>query len=367
MDKTSHRSVSDRRSIYYWKCDRPQAFHGVLRVTTAEEDAALLKGVRQILKNAFSEPFELLPGVGEGTHRTFQLHHQEKTYFVRVEDGPEGDTHLETESHILRALSKINIPVPHVYFCDVSRKEAPFSVQVITHYPTSDLNRLYRKEKFSLLPIAEDIGNFVARWQALPLANFGPLEKSEIDKTLRGFHPCYADYFTLHLDRHFRFLGDKGFLASSEIREMQQAIEMHKCLLEIEKPCLVHKDLALWNILGTAKGIVAFIDWDDAIGGDVADDLSLLGCFYSWEFLQHALRGYERERPLPPDFSQRFWLHLLRNMLVKAVIRIGAGYFDQTQSNFLMAAGGDSLRRTTHEKLLVACRGLKENRPLTDL
>jgi Ser/Thr protein kinase RdoA (MazF antagonist) len=28
--------------------------------------------------------------------------------------------------------------------------------------------------------------------------------------------------------------------------------------------CLVHKDLALWNILGTEREIAAFIDFDDS-------------------------------------------------------------------------------------------------------
>ncbi|MFN9915135.1 MAG: phosphotransferase, partial [Pirellulaceae bacterium] len=39
-------------------------------------------------------------------------------------------------------------------------------------------------------------------------------------------------------------------------------------MLNLPLGCLVHKDLALWNILGTRDQIAAFIDFDDAISGD---------------------------------------------------------------------------------------------------
>src|SRR5205814_185714 len=127
--------------------------------------------------------------------------------------------------------------------------------------------------------------------------------------------------------------------------------------------CLVHKDLALWNILGTETRIAAFIDWDDAISGDPLDDLSLLGCFYDGSIIARALAGYSSIRPLPDEYRRRFWLHLLRNMIVKAVIRVGAGYFDRTDGFFLIGAGtsGSDLKAFTHARLAAALRGLREN------
>jgi aminoglycoside phosphotransferase (APT) family kinase protein len=96
---------------------------------------------------------------------------------------------------------------------------------------------------------------------------------------LRGFHDGYADYFRTRLDLHFGYLTDKGFLTSDQVREIAQEIDRHAQLLALERSCLVHKDLALWNILGKPGQITAFIDWDDAVGGDPMDDLSLLACF----------------------------------------------------------------------------------------
>jgi fructosamine-3-kinase len=133
--------------------------------------------------------------------------------------------------------------------------------------------------------------------------------------------------------------------------------------------CLVHKDLALWNILGSPGRIAAYIDWDDAISGDPMDDLSLLGCFHGGPVIERAFAGYTRIRPLPPDYMTRFWIHLLRNMLVKAVIRVGAGYFTRTDSFFLIDTGvsGTDLESFTRTRIETALRGLHDRCDLSIL
>jgi hypothetical protein len=99
------------------------------------------------------------------------------------------------------------------------------------------------------------------------------------------------------------------------------------------------------------------------------DDLSLLGCFHDGRVLSRVLEGYTAVRPLPEESRRRFWLHLLRNMIVKAVIRVGAGYFERTDRFFLIDSGntGADLRVSTHERLATALRGLREDRPIETL
>ena len=123
----------------------------------------------------------------------------------------------------------------------------------------------------------------------------------------------------------------------------------------------MHKDLALWNILGSPERIAAFIDWDDAVGGDPMDDVSLLGCFHDGGTIGRVLEGYATVRPVPPEHRRRFWLHLLRNMIWKAVIRVGAGYFDRASGFFLIGAGssGADLRQFTLGRIAIALRGLR--------
>jgi len=144
--------------------------------------------------------------------------------------------------------------------------------------------------------------------------------------------------------------------------EIHAEIDKHRSLLDLPQGRLVHKDLALWNILGTEREIDAFIDFDDSIAGDPMDDLSLLACFHDAAFLRRAFEGYQSVRRLPEEHLRRFWLHLLRNMIVKAVIRVGAGYFDRDDGFFLISSGssGATLRETTLSKLATALRGLRE-------
>ena len=135
-------------------------------------------------------------------------------------------------------------------------------------------------------------------------------------------------------------------------------------LLDLPQGCLVHKDTALWNLLGTERAITAVIDWDDCIAGDPLDDLSLLGCFHDGAFLRAAFAGYAAVRSLPPDHVARFWLHVLRNMIFKAVIRVGAGYFQHDSRFFLIGAGetGASLRAQTLARIEASLAGLRIQR-----
>ena len=250
---------------------------------------------------------------------------------------------------------------------DASRERVPFAWQVLEFIDCPDLNQLHKAGTLDLAQAAREIGANVARWQAVQPCGFGPFDASLL--RLEGFHPRYEDYFFLHLERHLHFLRDSGFLTAREADEIAEEIERQRSLLALPQGCLVHKDLALWNILGSATQIAAFIDWDDAISGDPMDDLSLLGCFYDGPIIAHALGGYAAERPLPEEHRRRFWLHLLRNMIVKAVIRVGAGYFDRTDRFFLIAAGGTGadLKTFTRARLASALRGLREDQPIETL
>jgi fructosamine-3-kinase len=209
------------------------------------------------------------------------------------------------------------------------------------------------------------MGRSVARWQAIGAEGFGPFDGGVLRGTgrLTGYHADYAGYFLGHLDRHLSFLRDRGFLTADESAEIAGEMERHHALLHIGRGCLVHKDLALWNILGSETHIAAFIDFDDAISGDPMDDLSLLGCFHDAAFLRIAFEGYQEVRPLPPEHRRRFWLHLLRNMIVKAVIRVGAGYFERGAAFFLIpnGANGGTLREFTRARLNTALMGLRND------
>ncbi len=382
-----------RRDIYYWKCDRPAAFHGTQ--SRGEADANLAVQLEKELQRHFdTKNVVLSPGAGQGNHLTWNADVDGKPLFIRVENGPEKDAHLAVESALLDRVRAAGVATPRVFGCDATRSRVSFAWQALERIEAPDLNQWFKQGTLEVPKIAFEIGEAVAKWQAIRFDGFGVLEHDDVGRVwrqparllagneepgglakesnvspeshspntpgLRGCRSSYADYFHLRLDEHLRFLMERGFLANAD--EIREEIENHRALLELPQGCLVHKDLALWNILGTEREIDDFIDFDDSIAGDPMDDLSLLACFHDAAFLRRAFEGYESVRSLPEHHLRRLWLHLLRNMIVKAVIRVGAGYFDRDDGFFLIGSGssGASLREITLSRLSTALRGLRE-------
>ncbi len=359
-----------RRNIHYWKCDRPAAFHGTQ--TRGEPDARIEQQLAEQLRDRLCAGSVVLqPACSQGNHLTWTAQVGGLDLFVRVENGPELDQHLAVESALLDRVRATGVPTPRVFDTDAARTRVPFAWQALERIAFRDLNHWHRLNQLNAARIAYDIGMNVARWQTIQTAGFGPfdLDHWRSDGRLAGYHATYADYFHLRLEEHLAFLVAKGFFTSAQRDDFWQAIAKHTPLLALTQGCLVHKDLALWNILGTADQIHAFIDFDDAISGDPMDDLSLLACFHDASFLQRVFDGYTSLRPLPSNHRRRFWLHLLRNMIVKAVIRVGAGYFDRDDGFFLIGSGcsGVDLKRFTEQRLTLALHGLEQDAELSCL
>lgn len=399
-----------RRDIYYWKCDRPAAFHGTQ--TRGVADAAIEQQLREELCRHFdTKAVELSPGSGQGNHLTWNANLDGQEMFVRVENGPEKDDHLAIESAMLDRVRETGVRTPFVFGCDATRSRVPFAWQALERIAAPDLNHCFKQGLLEVPKIAFEIGVAVAKWQSISFEGFGVLHDvgwegraegawNAVGVTshdfptlaespgqrgfpkasgslargagglathhtpnlpnLRGSRRSYADYFHLRLEQHLHFLKQRGFLENTA--EILTEIGNHRSLLDLAPGCLVHKDLALWNILGTEQQICAFIDFDDSIAGDSMDDLSLLACFHDAAFLKRTFEGYQNVRALPEQHLRRFWLHLLRNMIVKAVIRVGAGYFERDDGFFLIGSGssGSNLREMTQSRLALALRGLRE-------
>ena len=356
-----------RRDIYYWKCDRPAAFHGTAQGDARRPGPETEALVRDVVTRHFGQaPSALRDGGGQGNHRTFVATVDRREVFVRLEDGPERDDYIAVESCVMDHVRALGVPTPRVFGTDATRRDAPFAWQILELIPAPDLNRHLKAGTLDVPRAAAQIGRLIATWQGVRVEGFGPfdVDVARTQGELRGLHPTYASYFLTRLDAHLDFLVQRAFLQQAQADAMREAIEAHRDLLDLPGPCLVHKDTALWNLLGTEREVTAVIDWDDCIGGDPMDDLALLACFHDGAFLRHAFDGYASVRALPPDHVARFWLHLLRNMLFKAVIRVGAGYFDQGSGFFLIGAGADgtSLKAHTLARLDAALAGLREQR-----
>ncbi|HWL09703.1 MAG TPA: phosphotransferase [Planctomicrobium sp.] len=352
-----------RRHVYYWKCDRPAAFHGTQK---ERETNAIEPQLHRLLAAKFPEhSIRLRDGGGQGNHLTWIAEIGNATYFVRVENGPERDDHLEVESFIIESVRHYGVPTPRVHLVDIQRDEVSFAWQVMDCVPVPDLNVAFKKGELNSVDVSYEIGCAIARWQAVPVSGFGHFDPQRLRDSgeLHGYHSHYEDYFTLNWKRHLNFLEQRQFLLRHEVREIDETVSQARDLLSLTEGCLVHKDLAFWNILGDQNGIQAYIDWDDAVSADEMDDLSLLGCFHDGPVIAGAMKGYQSIKSLPDNFGGRFWLHLLRNMIVKSVIRVGAGYFDRTDGFFLIAPGltGADLIRQTRSRIFRVLDGLRSN------
>jgi fructosamine-3-kinase len=356
-----------RRDIYYWKCDRPAAFHGTGPRPRGDElsEEALCTA---LVDHFHPDTLTITPAAGQGNHLTWNAEIDGTPAFLRIENGPEGDDHLEMESAVLGEVAKVGVPVPRVLGCDASRTRVPFAWQALERIPHPDLNQWWKAGTLDEAKIAHEIGRNIARWQVIEPRGFGPfdLDAWREGRGLVAFHADYPAYYRRRLEDHLGFLVTRSFLSDARADEIRNLIEVHAGSLQLNRGVLVHKDLALWNVLGTSESVVSFIDFDDAISGDPMDDLSLLACFHDAAFLEQAFVGYASERALSVDWRPRFWLHLLRNLIVKAVIRVGAGYFERDSGFFLIGSGasGADLRRFTEVRIEMAMRGLREGASL---
>jgi len=355
--------LQGRREIYYWKCDRPAAFHGTQSERETQPIEPLL---RSQLEAVYPDrDIQLSDAGGQGNHLTWGADIDGKSYFIRVENGPEQDNHLEVESHVMAQVRDHGIPTPVVHHVDVRREAVSFAWQMMDRVPARDLNDAFKQGKLDATKVAAEIGAAIARWQDVPVSGFGHFDPSKLRKHnhLHGFHAGYRDYFLLNWQRHLGFLEQHEFLSTSEVGAIQSAVDQADDLLLLTEGCLVHKDLAFWNILGSEDGILSYIDWDDAVAADEMDDLSLLACFHDGPVIAQAIAGYRSVKPLPESFVQRFWLHLLRNLIVKSVIRVGAGYGQRNDNFFLIGAGqtGADFLRQTHARLFRAWEGMRSN------
>jgi aminoglycoside phosphotransferase (APT) family kinase protein len=363
------RLMAGRRNIYYWKSDRAFASENT-RTTARSSLTEVTIGVEDYLNRFFRKGLiTIMPAHGQGNHITFIAKYADTDYFIRLENGPEADNYMAVESGVMKMVREQGVPCPVIYHTDVSRTAVPFAIQVMERVDCVDLNQHVKAGKLDTEAIAFEIGKYIARWQAISPAGFGLFDIAAYMSSgqLQGYHQRYADYFLLNFDRHVDLLVQEAFLPRSQSERIHALVRDHESLLHLGNGCLVHKDLAFWNILGDNEQIAAFIDWDDAISGDPVDDLSLLACFHEGGVVSAAVNGYSEIRALPSDFIPRFWLHLLRNMLFKAVIRVRGNYFDMPGDFFMNNGKNNHLRQFTLARIQRACEGLAHNHPISNL
>lgn len=358
--------MSNRTNIYYWKCDRPNAFATLGKECSDEYRSVLEQHLTRLCDEFFGKDNYLLNKFfGQGNHKNYVAISRGKEYLLRLEDSKDHDEYVMVETEVIRQVKQIGIPSQTILKADASRTQYPFSYQIMEKPFNRDVNVLYKAGKLNTSEIMRQLGGYIANWQKISYSGYGLFNQDFLNATgtLNGLYSSYEEYYYMNFEKHLDFLTQTSFITEKFADDIRNIVEKNAELLKLDKGVLVHKDIAFWNVLGDETSIEAIIDWDDTIMGDPTDDLSLMACYHSWSELKPLFEGYKGVSPLPDNFEKRFWLHLLRNLIFKSVIRVGAGYFDKNSDFFLVQSdcGGMDLKSFTLSRLESAYEGLSGN------
>lgn len=347
----------NRDSIYYWKCDSPQSDREKRQSFFQDKyDRPELAGsVRAACRSVFgSDPDALRPLRVDGNHVNFVIGHGGTDYLFRADDGSGDDAYMLAESRLMELAAARGVPVPRVHHVDVSCTTAPFRFQLMDYVAAPSLNAHHRDGTLDTDAVAFQLGRVLCCLHGIALPGFGfiDVERLAREGTVCGLDSGYPAYFNRRLDEHLGYLVQHDLVSAAAAAEIRSLLERHAPRLVRRQGVLVHRDPALWNVLGTPDRVTAIIDWDDAVAGDPADDLGILACFYDEAFMNRVMAGYAGDTGLTDDFRCRMALHTLRNMLWKTKLRHALGYFEKGGDFFLNLPGvQEPLKTFTLHKL----------------
>lgn len=353
-----------RSDIFYWKCDSPLPLEAKKRTYFQEKyDSPEWNVAARRIAEHFSggSPEAFQPLRADGNHLTYRFRASGKACLLRIDPGEIEDDYMLAESTVMRFLHERGLPVPNVMETDISLREFPFRWQIMEFVQHPALNTFAKAGTLQKLPIARQSGTFLAQLHSFRFPGFGFLNTDELQKSgdLRGLDESCIDYFRKRLEVHLEYLLHHGFLSESESGTVNALFDHAGELLTFGEGSLLHRDFTFWNMLGTESNLAAVIDWDDCVIGDPMDDLGIVNCFQNREFMEELIASYSKITPIGKPERIRIFLHTLRNMLWKTMIRDYMGYFDKGK-DFFLATAGESLRETTVRKLKSAIRELEE-------
>ena len=100
----------NRESVYYWKSDRPFAAENT-RKTAGPAMKDLDERVRAYLISHFRNDIQDIKAAGgQGNHITYLATYPEIRYFIRLENGPEGDNYMAVASQVMKRVKALGIP-----------------------------------------------------------------------------------------------------------------------------------------------------------------------------------------------------------------------------------------------------------------
>lgn len=353
-----------RTNSYYWKCDNPLPVEEKLVYNDKYKLADITDTVRDIALHHFGNaPLRIEPNNVSGNHYAYVISYQDREIFFRSDDGKVDDDYMDAEEAAMKLARAHGVPVPEVYAADTSKALFSVRYQLMEKVSGENMSNFYKDGRLDKKNVSRELGGHLARLHSFALDGFGffNTEILKRENKIIGLNKTNREYFDTKLEDHLRYLRDTQFLTTQETQEIEQLVDRFGRHLTIRQGSMVHKDIAFWNMVGTATKVNAIVDWDDVISGDPIDDLAIVRCFYGEDIFYPLLEGYKEVAPLPDDFYPRLWLYMIRNMLWKAVFRTLMNYFDMDSKIALLNQDKKgTLKEFTRSQLFQAIDELKK-------
>lgn len=356
-----------RRDAYYWKCDCPlSAETRSVGYTAAKyEDGAIALAAREACRIALGvAPDAVEPLRCAGNHHAYHVRAAGRELLFRAAVDATGDDYMRAEQAVVALAAAQGVPVPRILACRAEPGER-LRWQLMELVPGATLADLDREGRLDRTAIAGELGRLLARLHTVTIDGFGFIDTDRLraDGTVCGLHGSYLDYVHCRLDRHLAYVADHSLLPRAEVDEAGRLLATLWPTCAPTRAVLVHRDPTWWNLIGGLHAIHALIDWDDAVGGDPADDLAMLRCFHDRTYTGAVEAAYWAGATPPADFELRLALHWLRNMLWKAMLRHQLGYFRPGAAAFLAAlAGPEGVEAATRNGLRNALVAVRRSR-----
>lgn len=281
--------------------------------------------IPEIFYDEFKESITKVTPLERSTlHKVFKVETKKSVYVLRINLLNDFCKELNffTEDWILKQLSRRKLIDLKIYRIDVSREDVPFDYEIMSSAKGMSLYDLSktRNLKGSLF---FELGQLIGKLHQIETKKFGPLNIENIfNNSGEGIYNLWSDYILKNLNEHLDFCLSKKIIKQSIYKTIVRLFETKKIPL-VEKPVLLHGDIANHNVFSDGKKITDLIDWEDCLSGDPVYDIAYFGtgAFDHPDWFSVFLSGYKLVNKLPQDFYYRYWIYFLRISIVKAIIR----------------------------------------------
>jgi len=322
--------LTDRTHCFYWQTDRILSGEEYVRIFLKRHEESsdmmekiLLNGIKTV-KSITS--LEIIPpdeNVLKGNVNIVRkVILNGKPYIVRMHPRGVKNGYFYAEKCALHACKLKGIPVPRILEIYEAKNEDDMDFMLCSLTPGINMDIYLRDHADAEQQLLVCAGKQMATIHSIRVEGFGffnnqiAKEKNE----LVGIHKNYHDFIWSGLEENLDRLVGFNILTTLQADKIKQ-IFITMNFEPIGRPCLVHNDMADWNLLTDGTELTGVLDWDECHAGDPIADLACWSTFYSIERLEQFLKGYMMIQTLPKDYDKRFHYYRLRYTISKMALR----------------------------------------------